>query len=79
MPDSNYTKIYTGDSISAQRIASELEKLDISPILKEQTDSGLLPIFGASNSILTLVYVHNDEYDKAKKVVEDMSSELELD
>ena len=77
MPDSNYSKIYTGDAMSAQRLVSELEKLDIVPVLKEQTDSGLLPIFGASNSILTLVYVHNDEYEKARKIVENLSSELQ--
>ncbi|WP_298496672.1 DUF2007 domain-containing protein [uncultured Algibacter sp.] len=77
MPDSNYTKIYTGNSISAQRIAFELEKLDIIPVLRDQTDSGLLPMFGASNSILKLVYVHKDEYDKAIKIVEDLRSELQ--
>ncbi|WP_396601267.1 putative signal transducing protein [Algibacter sp. R77976] len=77
MPDSNYIKIYSGDSIRAHRIASELEKSDIIPVLKDQTDSGLLPIFGASNSILKLVYVHKDEFDKAKNIVENLSSELQ--
>jgi len=77
MTDSNYTKIYTGDSIIVQRIASELEKLDIIPVLKDQSDSGLSSLFGSSDSILKQVYVHKDELDKALPVVEKISSELQ--
>ncbi|MGB5420004.1 DUF2007 domain-containing protein [Algibacter sp.] len=77
MKDSNYSKIFTGDTISAQRVASELEKIDIIPVIKDQSDSGLSPIFGGSNSVLSIVYVHNDEYEKAKIVVESLSSELQ--
>ena len=77
MHDSNYTKIYTGDILTVQRIVSELEKSDIIPVLKDQTDSGLLPIFGTSNSILKKVYVHKDEYDRAIKIVKNLNSELQ--
>jgi hypothetical protein len=77
MKDSNYTKIYTGDLISVQRIVSELEKLDIIPVLKDQTDSGLLPIFGTSNSLLKQVYVHKDELEKATIVMDSIGSELQ--
>ncbi|TNJ41551.1 DUF2007 domain-containing protein [Tamlana fucoidanivorans] len=77
MTNSNYVKIYTGELIVVQRMVSELEKLDIIPVLKDQTDSGLLPIFGSSNSIFKQVYVHKDELDTAQKVVDAISSELE--
>ena len=77
MTDSNYTKIYTGDILIVQRIVSELEKLNIIPVIKDQTDSGLLPIFGSSNSILKQVYVHKDEIEKATIVMDGMSSELQ--
>jgi len=77
MTDSNYTKIYTGDLISVQRIVSELEKLNIIPVLKDQTDSGLLPIFGTSNSLLKQVYVHKDELEKATIVMDNIGSELQ--
>jgi hypothetical protein len=77
MTDSNYTKIYTGDLIIVQRIVSELEKIDIIPVLKDQTDSGLLPIFGTSNSLFKQVYVHKDEIEKATAVMDRISSELQ--
>ncbi|WNH10448.1 DUF2007 domain-containing protein [Thalassobellus suaedae] len=76
MNDSNYIKIYTGDLIIVQRIVSELEKLNIIPVLKDQTDSGLLPIFGTSNSILKQVYVHKDELDKSTPIIESITSQL---
>jgi hypothetical protein len=79
MKDSNYTKIYTGDLISVQRIVSELERLNIIPVLKDQTDSGLLPIFGTSNSLLKQVYVHKDELEKATIVMDTMGYELQED
>ena len=77
MTDSNYTKIYTGDLIIVQRIVSELEKIDIIPVLKDQTDSGLLTIFGTSNSLFKQVYVHKDEIEKATAVMDRISSELQ--
>ena len=77
MTDSNYTKIYTGDLISVQRIVSELEKINIIPVLKDQTDSGLLPIFGTSNSLFKQVYVHKDELEKATIVIDSIGSELQ--
>lgn len=77
MTDSNYTKIYTGDLISVQRIVSELEKINIIPVLKDQTDSGLLPIFGTSNSLFKQVYVHKDELEKATIVMDSIGSELQ--
>ncbi|MFI1744139.1 DUF2007 domain-containing protein [Thalassobellus sediminis] len=76
MIDSNYIKIYTGELIIVQRIISELEKLDIIPVLKDQTDSGLLPIFGTSNTIFKQVYVHKDEIEKATPIIESITTEL---
>lgn len=77
MTDSNYTKIFTGDEIVVQKIISELEKHDIIPVVKDQTDSGLLPIFGVSNTLLKQVFVHKDELDKARAVIETISPELQ--
>ncbi|SFZ95003.1 Putative signal transducing protein [Flaviramulus basaltis] len=77
MQDSNYIKIYTGDFLMVQRIVSELEKENIIPVLKDQTDSGLIPIFGTSNAVFQQVFVHKDELDKAVLVVENIISELQ--
>ncbi|MDB4401952.1 DUF2007 domain-containing protein [Algibacter sp.] len=74
---SNYIKVFTGDIIIAQRIISDLKKENIIPVVKDQTDSGLIPIFGSSNSILKQVFVHKDELDKAVLAVENITSELQ--
>ena len=73
---SNYIKVFTGDINIAQRIISDLEKENIIPVVKDQTDSGLTPLFGSSNSVLKQVFVHKDELDKAILVVENITSEL---
>jgi len=75
MPDSNYIKIFTGDLLVVQQIISELEKHDIIPVVKDETDSGLSPIFGASNALLKKVSVHKDELDRALIVIETITSE----
>lgn len=79
MPDSNYTKVFTGNFAVVQRIVMELNKIDINPVVKEQTESGLLiPVFGGSNSDYQEVFVHNDELEKAVVVIDSITSELEF-
>ncbi len=75
MSESNYIKIYTGDILVVQQIVSELEKHDIIPVVRDETDSGLLPIFGSSNTLLQKVSVHKDELEKALKAIESIISE----
>lgn len=75
MTDSNYIKIFTGDLLEAQKIVSELEKLDIIAVVKDESDSGLAPIFGASNTLIQQVSVHKDELDKALAVIKTLTSE----
>ncbi|ULC58070.1 DUF2007 domain-containing protein [Flaviramulus sp. BrNp1-15] len=76
MHDSNYIKIYSGDIILVQRIISELGKVDINAVVKDQNESGLDPkIYGGHS--LQEIYVHKDELDKAVLVVEQITSELQ--
>lgn len=80
MKDSNYIKIFTGNLIIAQRIVSDLEKVNINAVVKEQTESGLLiPVFGGSNSDYQEIFVHKDELDKAESIVKNITSELQED
>ncbi|GAA4239671.1 hypothetical protein GCM10022291_34930 [Postechiella marina] len=69
MSNSNYTKIFHGNFITVQRIVSALEKVDINAIIKEQTETGLIQVFGGSNSDYQEVYVHKDELEKAIAIV----------
>lgn len=77
MSESSYIKIYTGDFIIVQRIISELEKENIIPVVKDQTESARLGGFGGG--ILPgfqQVYVHKDELDKATLIIESINSSI---
>ena len=78
MQDSNYIKIYTGDFIIVQRIISELEKDNINPIIKDQTESARLAGFGGGIFPgFQEIFVNKDELDKAVLIVEQITSELQ--
>ncbi|MFL1012746.1 putative signal transducing protein [Flavisericum labens] len=74
---SNYIKLFTGDYAVVQRIVAALEKEDIIPVVQDETDSGLAPIFGSSGSSLQKISVHKDELERAQPIVEKLTSELE--
>tara|TARA_R110002072_G_scaffold11694_7_gene52384 strand:- start:4813 stop:5127 length:315 start_codon:yes stop_codon:yes gene_type:complete len=74
---SNYIKVFTGEINIAQRIISDLEKENIIPVVKDQTDSGLTPLFGSSNSVLKQVFVHKDELERATPIIENLKGKLQ--
>lgn len=77
MSDSNYTKIFTGSFIIVQRIVSDLEKIDINPVVKDQTESARLAGFGGGIVPgFQEVFVHKDELDKAIEIVEKINASL---
>lgn len=78
MSNSNYTKIYTGDFIIVQRIVSDLEKENIIPVVKDQTESARLAGFGGGIVPgFQQIYVHDDELEKAVLIVESITSQLQ--
>ncbi len=78
MSSSNYTKLFTGDSFLVQRIVTELETLNITPIIKDETESARLAGFGVSIYGEKDIYVNNDELDKAKSLLKNILSALDL-
>ena len=48
MKDSNFVKIYTGNFAFVNRIVMELNALDISPVVKDQSESAILGGFGGT-------------------------------
>lgn len=67
--DSNYTRIFIGNTIAAKRISNQLEEMGINPIIKNEAESARLAGFAPSMLNETEIYVHNDELEKAKKVI----------
>ncbi len=76
MSDSNYIKIFTGSFIIVQQLRNELEAIDINPIIKDETESGRLAGFGSAIAGQQDVFVHKDEAEKAKDILESISSKL---
>ncbi len=77
MTDSNYIKIFTGNFIVVQLIKQRLEDINISPVVKDDSESGRLAGFGSSVPGMQEVYVHENEIDKAVEIVESVRSEME--
>jgi hypothetical protein len=79
MTDSQYIKIYTGGTIIVQIIKQRLEDEGISPIIKDETESGRLAGFGAALIGQPEVYVHESETAKAVRIVETVRNEMEAE
>ncbi len=78
MSDSNFTKIFTGNFIIVQRIISELEKININAIVKDQTESARLAGFGGGIIPgFQQIFVHKDELDKAIEIVESINADMQ--
>ncbi len=74
--ESHYTRIYTGSMIIVQLLTSKLADIGITPVIKDQNESGLDPkIYGGH--LLQDIYVHEDELDKAVPVVQEALAEME--
>lgn len=71
--ESNYIKIFTGNSFVAHRIVSALHEKGIEAVVKDEAESGRLAGFGANTSGQIDLFVHKDETEKAKEVVANLS------
>lgn len=76
MSHSNYTKVYTGSFLVIQQILNELEHINITPIIKDESESGRLAGFGSSPAGQQEVFVHNDELDKALPIINSIKGKL---
>ena len=76
MSDSNYTKVFTGNFIVIQQIVNELDQIGITPIIKDESESGRLAGFGSTPNGQQELFVHNDELDKATPVIVQIKSTL---
>lgn len=78
MSHSNYIKIYTGNMIIVQLMKQRLEDIGINPVIKDELESGRLAGFASPNPSFPEIYVHENELNKAVRVVETVRSEMEV-
>lgn len=67
--ESNYTRIFVGDLAKAQSIVSRLKDIGIIAVVKDEAESARLAGFGSAMLGSAEVFVHNDELEKAEKVL----------
>lgn len=76
--ETHYQRIYTGSFVIVTLLVSKLEEIGITPIIKDETESGRLAGFGPSVPGQQQVYVHEDELDKAVPIVQTALSEMQV-
>lgn len=77
MSTTEYTKVYSGNFILVTRVKNELESKGIIPIIKDEGESQRLAGYGSMNQGYQEIFVHNDEFDKAISIVEQVKANME--
>jgi hypothetical protein len=77
MIDTEYTKIYSGNFFIVKRIIAELESIGISPVVKDETESGRLAGFGSSIQNFQEVYVNDEQLNEAVRIIDKVKAEVE--
>ena len=71
--DSNYKKVFGGNSIKAKRVELTLKDNDITPILKDESESARLAGFGSPLPEMVEIFVYEDEEEKALSLINQIS------
>ena len=71
--DSNYIKVFGGNSIAAQRVELALKENNIEPILKDETESARLAGFGTPLPELVEIFVNKDEEVRALTIITEIN------
>ncbi|CAM4192903.1 DUF2007 domain-containing protein [Zobellia roscoffensis] len=67
--ESNYTKIYSGNRFTAQRIEEKLLEVGIVAIMKDESESARLAGFAANIDGALEVHIQKEEEEKAMMIV----------
>lgn len=76
--ETHYQRIYTGSFVIVTLLVSKLEEIGITPIIKDETESGRLAGFGPSVPGQQQVFVHDNELDKAIPIVEATLADMKV-
>jgi len=76
MNESEYIKIFTGSFVITKLIISRLEEIGISPVIKDEAESGRLAGFGPSIPGIQELFVREDELDQSVPVVEEVRASM---
>ncbi len=70
----DYTKIFTGNSLLAKRIVDALHEQDIEAVVKDEAESARLSGFASSMLGTVELYVNKDELEKSNIIIDAMDT-----
>lgn len=70
---SQHIKVFTGSSITVNRLADLLEKADIPTMIKDEVESGRLAGFGTPTNSVEL-YINATDVEKARVIYEQFNA-----
>ena len=71
---STYLHLFSGSSIEVLALRNALQEENITPVVKDEGESARLAGFGQTAPMMQRVFVHADEYEKAKTVLKNLSA-----
>lgn len=74
----DYRRIYTGTTVLVKMLQGRLEEANIYPVIKDDLSSGTWSAFGSTPGMIQL-FVHRDEFESAKTIVDQALEELDED
>ena len=74
MSSPSYLHLFSGSSIDVLALRNALAEENITPVVKDESESARLAGFGPTAPIMHRVFVHEDEYDKAKTILKQLSA-----
>lgn len=75
---SETSRIYTGPTLIAKGLIARLNEIGISPIERNDHDSSLRAGFTMSIANQTMVFIREDEIQKAQTIIDEFLKEIEL-
>lgn len=73
---SETSRIYTGPTLIAKGLVARLNDIGISPIERNDHDSSLRAGFTMSIANQTMVFIRNDEMQKAQATIDEFLNEI---
>ena len=73
MSSPSYLHLFSGSSIDVLALRNALAEENISPVVKDEAESARLAGFGQTAALMQRVFVHEDEYNKAKSILKQLS------
>ena len=70
----SYVHLFSGSSIDVIALQNALADVNISPVIKDESESARLAGFGQTTPLMQRVFVHKDEFEKAKAVLDQLSA-----